>query len=147
MSVEEVKQILDLLGSSSQVTELSLTGASGGKVTVKRHLQAFAPVSAQSASNQPSVLAEDEEWVESEPEIKAVSIKATMVGLFHESNPPLAVGSHVTVGQIVGYIESMRLMNEIVSTVSGTVSVAQISENQPVEYGQPLFAVLDLTAG
>ena len=32
-------------------------------------------------------------------------------------------------------------MNEVVSTVEGVVDVIIISESQPVEYGQPLFAL------
>jgi acetyl-CoA carboxylase biotin carboxyl carrier protein len=48
----------------------------------------------------------------------------------------------IAAGQIVGYIESMRLMNEVVSSVAGTVEAAVTTEGQPVEYGQALFSVI-----
>jgi acetyl-CoA carboxylase biotin carboxyl carrier protein len=38
-------------------------------------------------------------------------------------------------------IEAMKLMNEIESDAAGELVKAFISNGQPVEYGQPLFAV------
>jgi acetyl-CoA carboxylase biotin carboxyl carrier protein len=70
-----------------------------------------------------------------------LSINAAMVGLFHETDPRIVAGSVVSVGQTVGYIESMRLMNDVVSEVEGIVDLVVASDNLPVEYGQPLFAL------
>ena len=38
-------------------------------------------------------------------------------------------------------IESMKLMNEIESEVSGTVVAKLVENGRPVEYGESLFAV------
>ncbi|HEX5323515.1 MAG TPA: biotin/lipoyl-containing protein, partial [Capsulimonadaceae bacterium] len=70
---------------------------------------------------------------------RLATIHATMVGIFHCTNPALGNGSSVSVGQIVGYIESMKLMNEVTAGEGGVVAEVLIDENLPVEYGQPLF--------
>ncbi len=77
----------------------------------------------------------------SEP--KAAAATAGLVGVFRPvQNRPVAVGDAVRSGQVLGYIESMRLMNECSAPVTGVVSALLVSDGQPVEYGQPLFEVL-----
>jgi acetyl-CoA carboxylase biotin carboxyl carrier protein len=73
-------------------------------------------------------------------------VKSPIVGTFYESPSPGAapfvkVGDMVEVGQVLCIVEAMKLMNEIESDAAGEV-VRQISASgQPVEYGQPLFAI------
>jgi acetyl-CoA carboxylase biotin carboxyl carrier protein len=73
-------------------------------------------------------------------------VKSPIVGTFYGSPSPEAppfvkVGDRVSPGQVLCIIESMKLMNEIESEVSG-ILVAQLVENgRPVEYGESLFAV------
>jgi acetyl-CoA carboxylase biotin carboxyl carrier protein len=38
-------------------------------------------------------------------------------------------------------VEAMKLMNEIESDVTGEVVKLLVANGQPVEYGQPLFAI------
>jgi len=38
-------------------------------------------------------------------------------------------------------IEAMKLMNEIESDVAGEISRIFVENGQPVEYGEPLFAI------
>jgi acetyl-CoA carboxylase biotin carboxyl carrier protein len=38
-------------------------------------------------------------------------------------------------------VEAMKLMNEIESDVAGEVVKCLVKNGQPVEYGQPLFAI------
>jgi acetyl-CoA carboxylase biotin carboxyl carrier protein len=38
-------------------------------------------------------------------------------------------------------VEAMKLMNEIESDVSGEIVKMHVKNGQPVEYGQPLFAI------
>ena len=81
-----------------------------------------------------------------EPTERLHEVKSPIVGTFYESSAPGAsvfvkVGDHVEVGQILCIVEAMKLMNEIESDVAGEI-VRQIAQNgQPVEYGQPLYAV------
>jgi len=67
---------------------------------------------------------------------------AGLVGVFRPvESRPIAVGDTVNAGQVLGYIESMRLMNECSAPLTGTVSALLVADGQPVEYGQPLFDV------
>src|SRR5689334_7141414 len=73
-------------------------------------------------------------------------VKSPIVGTFYESPAPGALpfvkpGDQVAAGQVLCIIEAMKLMNEIESDVSGEVVKALANNGQPVEYGQPLFAI------
>jgi acetyl-CoA carboxylase biotin carboxyl carrier protein len=73
-------------------------------------------------------------------------IRSPIVGTFYEAASPGAppfvkVGDTVAVGQVLCIIEAMKLMNEIESDYAGEIAKKYVSNAQPVEYGQPLFAV------
>ncbi|WP_353067619.1 acetyl-CoA carboxylase biotin carboxyl carrier protein [Tunturibacter psychrotolerans] len=81
-----------------------------------------------------------------EAEEKLHEVKSPIVGTFYESPSPGApafvkVGDQVEVGQVLCIVEAMKLMNEIESDVAGEVVKRIASSGQPVEYGQPLFAI------
>lgn len=73
-------------------------------------------------------------------------LKAPMVGTFYRASGPDApsfveVGQAVKAGQTLCIIEAMKLMNEIESDISGTVTAILAENGQAVEYGQPLFII------
>jgi acetyl-CoA carboxylase biotin carboxyl carrier protein len=73
-------------------------------------------------------------------------ITSPIVGTFYRSPSPEAdsfvkVGSRVTGESVVCIIEAMKLMNEILAETSGEIVKIYVENGQPVEYGQPLFAV------
>ena len=73
-------------------------------------------------------------------------IRSPIVGTFYEAPSPGAppfvkVGDGVEVGQVLCIIEAMKLMNEIESDFAGEIVKRYVSNGQPVEYSQPLFAV------
>ena len=73
-------------------------------------------------------------------------VRSPIVGTFYESpspgSPPFVkVGDTVEVGQLLCIVEAMKLMNEIESDVAGEVVKKLVSNGQPIEYGQELFAV------
>jgi acetyl-CoA carboxylase biotin carboxyl carrier protein len=73
-------------------------------------------------------------------------IKSPIVGTFYECPGPGAppfvkVGDVVEAGQVMCIIEAMKLMNEIETDVAGEIVKKFVSNNQPVEYGQELFAI------
>ncbi len=97
---------------------------------------AAAPVAVSAASAAPAAAAEE----------KLHEVKSPIVGTFYESPSPGApafvkVGDQVEVGQVLCIVEAMRLMNEIESDVAGEVVKRIAASGQPVEYGQPLFAI------
>ncbi len=68
-------------------------------------------------------------------------IRSPMVGLFHSVDGLTEVGARIKAGQVVGAIESMKLLNDIVSDVSGTVVESLVEDGMPVEYNQILCKV------
>jgi acetyl-CoA carboxylase biotin carboxyl carrier protein len=73
-------------------------------------------------------------------------VKSPIVGTFYESpspgaSPYVKVGDQVENGQTLCIVEAMKLMNEIESDVAGEIVKRLVQGGQPVEYGQPLFAV------
>ena len=68
-------------------------------------------------------------------------ISATMVGIFHVVDGIAHVGGSVAKGEVVGAIESMKLTNDIRSSVTGIVREVLVEDGMPIEYGQPLFRV------
>ena len=84
--------------------------------------------------------------VEAAPEASLHMVKSPIVGTFYESASPgtppfVAVGDQVEVGQVLCIVEAMKLMNEIESDVAGEIVQRIGVSGQPVEYGQPLFAI------
>jgi acetyl-CoA carboxylase biotin carboxyl carrier protein len=75
-----------------------------------------------------------------------VEIKSPMVGTFYaapspDSPPYVSQNERITVGQVVCIVEAMKLMNEIESEVSGTVTRVLAENGKPVEFGQVLFLI------
>ncbi len=73
-------------------------------------------------------------------------VKSPIVGTFYESPAPGAaafvkIGDQVEAGQVLCIVEAMKLMNEIEADVAGEIVARIAIPGQPVEYGQPLFAV------
>jgi acetyl-CoA carboxylase biotin carboxyl carrier protein len=83
---------------------------------------------------------------EAAPEVLLHRVKSPSVGTFYESPSPgsapfVKVGDVVEVGQVLCIVEAMKLMNEIESDAAGEIVERIASSGQPVEYGQPLFAI------
>lgn len=73
-------------------------------------------------------------------------VKSPMVGTFYRASGPEAapfcqVGDRVNPNSVLCIVEAMKLMNEIKAEMSGTVRKILVENGQPVEYGQPLFAI------
>ena len=84
--------------------------------------------------------------VEADPHAGSHIVKSPIVGTFYTSPSPdadafVSVGDRVEVGKVLCIVEAMKLMNEIESDASGEVVAVLAKPGQPVEYGQPLFAI------
>lgn len=80
------------------------------------------------------------------PEISGHVVKSPMVGTFYRSASPgskpfVEVGSSVSVGQTLCIIEAMKILNQIEADKSGKITQILVDNNEPVEYGQPLFVI------
>jgi acetyl-CoA carboxylase biotin carboxyl carrier protein len=74
------------------------------------------------------------------------SVKAPLTGIYYAAPSPgatpyVAVGNHVSAGQIIGLIEAMKLFNEIKSDLSGRVVRICAESGALVKAKQPLIEV------
>jgi acetyl-CoA carboxylase biotin carboxyl carrier protein len=101
-----------------------------------------APASQHSPASESAPPARAEEPAEESLHI----VKSPIVGTFYESSSPGAapfvkIGDHIEAGQVLCIVEAMKLMNEIESDAGGEVVQRLVTNGQPVEYGQKLFAL------
>lgn len=74
------------------------------------------------------------------------TMTAPCVGIFRagirpDAAPQTEVGAAVQSGQVLGYVEAMGMMNDVEASHAGRVTEILVGDGQPVEYGQPLFAL------
>jgi acetyl-CoA carboxylase biotin carboxyl carrier protein len=77
-------------------------------------------------------------------ETDAIMIPAPMIGTFYRAPKPgepsfVEIGDVVEVGQTIGVIEAMKIMNEIAAEAAGIVVEILVGNGQAVEFGQPLL--------
>lgn len=100
------------------------------------------------AAPQAAGAAETESAPEKEEDEK-LFITSPIVGTFYSAPAPDApafvkVGDRVKNGQTVCILEAMKLMNEIQSDFDCEIEAVLVSNEQKVEYGQPLFRIKKL---
>ena len=69
-----------------------------------------------------------------------------MVGTFYTrpepgAEPYVQVGTRIDLGKTLCIIEAMKIMNPLVSELSGVIVETLVEDAQPVEFGQVLFRV------
>ena len=154
MDLRKLKTLIDLV-SESNVSELEITEAEGkvrivksAGVVVAAPVVTPAPVAAAPAAVAAPVAAPAVAPAEA-PAIPVASghtVKSPMVGTFYRSSSPGAapfvqIGSVVKEGDTLCIVEAMKILNEIESDKSGTVTQILCENGQAVEYGQPLFII------
>jgi len=161
MNQKELKELIDFL-IERDISEFELERGDV-KVRVKRGLNAHTatitqqhpaiavpvavtPVVTAAALTGPPATATTAPTPPPAVEEELHTVKSPIVGTFYESPAPGAPpfvrpGDVVRAGQVLCIIEAMKLMNEIEADVSGEVVKRLVPNNQPVEYGQPLFAI------
>jgi acetyl-CoA carboxylase biotin carboxyl carrier protein len=133
--VDTVRALADVMARSG-ITKVDV-GLGDTRIRLRGHGQPVAPVSRETELG---LLAANGTSTE-EP---ALVITAPMIGVFYRSpaphDPPFVeVGDQVVVGQTIGIIEAMKIMNEIAATHAGTVQSILVTNAQAVEYGSPLL--------
>lgn len=73
-------------------------------------------------------------------------VKSPIVGTFYAAPAPgkapfVSVGSTVNKGDVLFIIESMKLMNEVTSELSGRVTEILVSDGDAVEFDQPILRI------
>jgi acetyl-CoA carboxylase biotin carboxyl carrier protein len=159
LNLKELKEILQIL-DEKEITEFELE-EEGMKLRIRKAAAqstlpvataaAVAPVApiapaAAPTAPAPSSTAGATPGSVAPDEAGLVQVKSPIVGTFYRSpdpaSPPfVSVGDRIQVGQVLCIIEAMKLMNEIEAEVAGEVVKVHHDSGQPVQYGEPLFAV------
>ncbi|HAH88188.1 MAG TPA: hypothetical protein DCL60_12550 [Armatimonadetes bacterium] len=137
MDISQIEELVGIL-RSSRISELVVTCGQEEKTTVRLKKQLRpqrAPRLVPVAKEAPAVQKE----AASTAEEHADYVTARMVGIFHSLDSTASVGSPIKAGQAVGAIESMKLMNDVVSDHDGVISEILVEDGMPVEFGQHLF--------
>lgn len=152
MDLKDIKQVIDLM-KRAELTEFDLE-KEGFKLHLSRKekdavpqiIQAApvvaAPVAAAAAASEAKPAAASAPVEEKGIEL----IKSPMVGTFYRAPSPESpvfaeVGTKVTAESVVCIIEAMKVMNEIQSEISGTITEVLVENGDAIEFGQPLFKV------
>jgi acetyl-CoA carboxylase biotin carboxyl carrier protein len=152
MNLKEIKELFEFL-KDQDIAEFELARGDV-KIRIKRNVPGAATAASYGSLHAPP---------EAEVVPPAVPIPSTaapavappedlhlmhspIVGTFYEAPSPGAppfvkVGDLVSVGQVLCIVEAMKLMNEIESDVAGEIVKKLVTNGQPIEYGQELFAI------
>jgi acetyl-CoA carboxylase biotin carboxyl carrier protein len=156
LTFEQIKELIELVADRGlQGVEID---RSGFRVTIEGR-QPVAPAapaavaapsiqsvpSAQAASVAPPTEVAAEAPASGGPEGAHV-VSCPIVGTFYaspnpDSPPYVRIGDRVEKGAVLCIVEAMKLMNEIESDVTGVLVEIFPKNAQPVEFGEPLFAI------
>lgn len=148
MDLEKIERLVKIIENSS-LTEFSIkdgeTKITMSKLTHPPVIAAGVPAAPMAAAAAQPAAAEEKAEAADEFEL----ILAPIVGTFYSAAAPdvpayVKVGDHVKAGQTVCILEAMKLMNEIEADYDCEIEAVLVSNEQKVEYGQPLFRVKKL---
>lgn len=133
-----VRELISMMGKGG-INELDL---STGELTIR--LRGSSGTVSSPSHNGPTTVNASTDQAADEGHL----VTAPMIGTYYASPSPgeapfVQVGDEVEVGQVVGIIEAMKIMNEIISDRSGVVLQVMVENAQPVEYGSPLIRLAD----
>ena len=74
-------------------------------------------------------------------ERRADLIASDVVGVLRHVRPAIAEGQELDADRELAFVETLGIRNPVRSRGGGRVVAVFVTEGQPVEYGQPLFAI------
>ena len=153
----ELDKIIELIHTVSESNLTQFTMEEGNlKISMKTDKQtkvvaapqavAAVPAAAVVETIQPAAPSQDSTQQPQEETLDGNVVKSPLVGTFYnapspDAEPYVKVGDTVKKGQVLAFVEAMKLMNEIESEFDGTVEKILVSNEEVVEYGQPLFVI------
>ena len=148
MDVRKIKTLIELINSSDiaeieiKEGEESVRISRSSSVSTANYVTAPAAPQAIPAPVSASAVAE----TVAPPAQTGEVIESPMVGTFYRASSPTSksfveIGQTVAVGDVLCIIEAMKMLNQIESDKAGTITKVLVENEQPVEFGQPLFVV------
>jgi acetyl-CoA carboxylase biotin carboxyl carrier protein len=149
MDLEKIEGLVKIIEKSS-LTEFTLKEGDL-KITMSKldHAPVVAPGMPVAPPPMPMGGAAAQEAPKKEQEEEKFFIVSPIVGTFYaapapDAQPFVKIGEQVKNGQTVCILEAMKLMNEIQAEFDCEIEAVLVSNEQKVEYGQPLFRVKKL---
>ena len=144
MDIRKIKKLIEML-QESDLKEIEVSqGDESVKIVRDRSVQA----NRNNIIQQPEVFSAEPQ-IQQEIEISKTEgnvITSPIVGTFYrkpspDKDPFIRVGDTVEKGDVLCIIEAMKMMNEIKSEFSGTVTAIKVDDGEPVEFDQQLIIV------
>lgn len=142
MDLEKIKALVQIVEESSLLEFMIEDGDT--KIKMSRKGEMGQPT--EPLINKAVLTEQDSDNAESYQELY---ITSPIVGTFYSASGPdipayVTVGDTVKKGETVCIVEAMKLMNEIQCNYDCVIDAVLVSNEQKVEYGQPLFRVKKL---
>jgi len=150
MDVRKIKKLIELI-ENSDIAELEIVEGEDS-VRISRNSPTPIMVAAAPAAVAPQIAAAPAEVFAPNAPVAAAdtpageTIDSPMVGTYYgaaspTSAPFVTIGQSVTKGDTVCIIEAMKMLNQIEADKSGVIKEILLENEQPVEFGQPLFVI------
>ncbi|MDO9270299.1 MAG: acetyl-CoA carboxylase biotin carboxyl carrier protein [Methylobacter sp.] len=144
MDIRKIKKLIEIIEESG-IAELEIKEGEES-IRISRYSAAPAAVAYAPAPVAAAPAIAASAAVPAEEKITGHVVKSPMVGTFYRSASPgtkvfAEVGQSVQVGDTLCIIEAMKILNQIESDKSGTITKILVENAEPVEYGQPLFII------
>jgi acetyl-CoA carboxylase biotin carboxyl carrier protein len=68
-------------------------------------------------------------------------VSSDLVGVLRFSRPQVSSGQQLEADRELAFVEALGIRNPVRSRGAGRIAAVFVSDGQPVEYGQPLFAI------
>ena len=149
MDLKDVYELLDKFDASA-CCEMVLN-LNGTQLSLKKYSSIAVPSGLNNDSGLNNVVAgntqtQAEQVTDNASAGDAIQIKAPLVGTFYQApgpdeQPSVKVGQQVKKGDVVGIIEAMKVMNEVVAPQDGFILSIDATDGNMVQYGQVLFTM------
>ena len=142
MDIKKIQKLIKII-EDSDIAEIEINK---GKESIRINRY---PVTQQAPASTTSTLiitSPEDDTVVTEQKPKEHTIKSPMVGTFYcaastTDTAFVEVGQSVFIGDTLCIIGAMKILNTIKADSSGIIKQILVNDDQPVEFGQPLFII------
>lgn len=147
LDFKELRELIRILEESG-LNEIEIE-EEGRRIRLQKSVAVSLPLASEVPGNSGPAPAENpssQESAEVDETLGLDTIDAPMVGTFYAAPAPgeepyVQAGDRIEESQTVCIVEAMKLMNEVAAKFAGIIEKVLVENGQPVEFGQPLFAI------
>lgn len=147
MEISRIKELAEILTEKN----LTLLEVSEGETKIKLEKAAPAPVFSAPPAQvfpkpEPILGAGSAPGADSLDFNRLIEVRSPLVGVFYSAPEPdadsfVSIGSKVKKGDVLCIVETMKVMNEILSEHDGEIADICIKNGEIAEFGQVLFKI------